>query len=157
MTLEVRIIAPATALLYALPSTNTERSILPDGSCAPPPTRRQPGALEEALDPLRQVTLVELQRRYVHADSKWLDTQGVPVQAVAGHLTHHPLSELDYLPGALGHRNKLQWRDHAALGVFPANQRLHADHLARAGVYLGLVAQFQFVVAQSVAQLLFHL
>ena len=121
------------------------------------PVRGEFGVLQEADDPIGQVDLVELQWRYVHADAKRPDTQGIPVEAVAGDFCHHPLAQLDDLSGALRDGDELQRGDHAALGVFPAHQCLHAHHFAGMHVNLGLVAQLQLIVAQGIAQLLFHL
>ena len=68
----------------------------------------------------------------------------------------HPLPERDDQPGLLGERNELAGRDHAALRMPPADQRLEARDLLAAGLGLRLVVDLELLLGERLAQVVFQ-
>ena len=66
-------------------------------------------------------------------------------QAFACWLAQHPFADNLDQAGFLGQRNEIRRRNHAALGMTPAQQRLNADDAALAQIHLGLIMQIQFL------------
>ena len=67
-------------------------------------------------------------------------------------LPQHPLAERHDQPGLLGERNELGRRDHAALGMVPAQQRLEAADLVALEVDERLVVELELAVGERLAQ-----
>src|SRR5436190_22637206 len=64
----------------------------------------------------------------------------------------YPFADRQNKAGLLGQRNKVERRDHAALGVVPAQQRLEAGHLAGLQVKDRLVVELELAVGDGLAQ-----
>ena len=76
-----------------------------------------------------------------------------PARELAEGLVEHVQRERLHQPGLLGRRDEVARRDHAALRVLPAHERLDARELARAHVDLRLVVQQQLAVADRARKL----
>jgi hypothetical protein len=104
---------------------------------------------------MQQIGLIELQRRDVHAHPE----AGSPSESQyrqCGRPRQHPLTEFDNLPGALGNGMKSPARSCRVPGASsaPAPQ---SSRPCRSGLDLRLVAQFELVGAQRLAQVFLEL
>ena len=71
-------------------------------------------------------------------------------------LVEHPIAEGHDEPGLLGQRDERAWRDHAALGMKPPDERLAAMDLTIVDVEDRLVMQQKAIVADRVLHLDFQ-
>jgi hypothetical protein len=65
----------------------------------------------------------------------------------------HEVGQRGDRAGVLGQRDELVRRDHAVLGVLPADQCLGAEHRTGLGVHLRLVVQNELVLVDAAAQI----
>ncbi len=80
-------------------------------------------------------------------------THLAPARMVAHRLLHGPGTHLHDQPCLLQQRNKPDRRHQPLLGVLPADQCLHAQHLPGIAVHLGLVMQDELLLADGATQL----
>ena len=98
------------------------------------PARRQAGRRQRRDDLQRQRAAPELHRRNVDREP---DVVG-PGRGLRAGRRQHPFAELVDQAGVFGDRNEFGGRDHAALGMAPAHQRLAAgDACCRARLTQG--------------------
>ena len=77
-----------------------------------------------------------------------------PDAHLAAAFLDHPVAQPVDQPEALGNRDEHVGPHHAARGVLPAQQRLHALQPSQPGIDLGLIVQLQLAPLQRVAQVL---
>ena len=73
------------------------------------------------------------------------------IQQLAG-MVQYPAAQGQDEPGLLGQRDEIGGRDHAALRVLPAHQRLGSQQVA-GGVHHRLVVQQKLVARQALADI----
>ncbi len=117
------------------------------------PFRRQSELGEGVHDDVGQIGLVKLNERQI--DSRRNIVR--PGRSRRTCVMQHPLAELSDQPGFLGERNESVGQDQALGWVPPADQSLRAAHPSRFGVDDGLIMQFQLVLQDGAAQLVFDL
>ena len=115
--------------------------------------RRKPGDRQDARHPPHDVWLAKLPGRDVdrHAEGHVREAAQEFGRLAAG-LIEHPLADADDLAGLFGHRDELRRRDQPALPVLPADEGLHADHVAGRELDFGLVVQHKFPAVDRAAQ-----
>ena len=79
-----------------------------------------------------------------------------PVRRLGAGRMEHPVAELVDQAGLFGDRNELRRRNHAAVGMAPAQQRLAGGDLAILQVEHGLIVNFQSVIGDRLAQFEFE-
>ena len=110
--------------------------------------RMHPVLLERARDQVARSGLAELARRHVHRDV--LDASPSSRQRPsAAHARRASTGRALDEAGLLGEGDEMRRRDHAVLGMEPAQQRLGADDPARAQVELRLVVEHELLRARS--------
>ncbi|MNV32377.1 hypothetical protein D3C71_1237130 [compost metagenome] len=103
--------------------------------------------MQNVLEPLHELGMMEVRRGDVHADLPQHAGIG-PLPHLGQRLFQHPFAEFNHQLGVVHHRQHMLWAQQTPLGVLPAQQRFHAQHLAGAQVDLGLVVQDQLSVVQ---------
>ena len=113
------------------------------------PLWRQAGLFQRIHHHRQQIAAAKLQRRQIDRDA---DIIG-PVRRVhAGAAQHQPAERIDQA-GLFGDGDEFGRRDHAALGMRPAHQRLEAGDAPGRKVDQWLIIRPQHVVLDRVAQI----
>ena len=116
------------------------------------PARRQAGGGQRRDDLQRQRAASELNRRDVDRE---LDVVG-PGRGLGAGRGQHPFAELVDQAGLFGDRDEFGGRDHAALGMPPAQQRFAAGDPVVLQADAGLVVDFERPVGDRLAQIDFQ-
>ena len=111
------------------------------------PRRRKAGFQQHRVDQPGKIAVAELDRRQIDGDLQRLR----PARRLAAGLAEHPFADLHDEPAFLGDRNEGCGRNHAALRMVPAHQRLEPDHLA-VDLRQRLIVQTKFVALDGRAQ-----
>ena len=109
---------------------------------------RQLGIGQNTADQVGQAAVAKLHDRQIHRhDHRWMTAIQPLLELVHGS-PEHPLADRQDQTAILGNRNELHRRNRAKLGVTPAQQCLHTDHLAVAKGKLRLEMQLKLIVLQ---------
>ena len=108
----------------------------------------RPDAASALTTVCTQIVALELHRRDVDRDPDVVR----PVRRLGAGRPQHPFAERIDQAGLLRDRNELGRRDHAALGMVPAQQRLAADDPVVADVDQRLVVQLELAAHERLAQ-----
>ena len=105
---------------------------------------------------VHQVGLGELPAGQVDVDLQRRPVREIPVpdRGLLAGPAQHPFADRHDQAGLLGQRDEVQRRQHAAVGMVPAHQRLDADDLAGIQRHDGLVVQQHLVAVQRPAQVI---
>ena len=101
------------------------------------------------------IAVLELPDGQVDAD---VERRIAGPQALYGHRLHaclaqHPAADRDDQPGLLGERDEVSGGDQAALGVVPAQQRLHPGDVAVGQPHDRLVVQLELATVQAALEI----
>jgi len=114
------------------------------------PLRRQTTVGQCAAEVVEK-PIVQLLRRQVHRDHRIAG----PLACIVASLAQHPAAQRDDLPTVLGQGNELLRQQQAAFGMLPADQRLGAGDPQVVTAKPWLVVNFELLLGNRVAQLLF--
>src|ERR1700674_1061688 len=109
----------------------------------------QTGLSEHATNRFRDVVLPELPRRQIHRHRQVSVTGGMPRLDLSASGLEHPLANRDNQSRLFSQGNKARRRDHAELGMLPADQSLYTRNPAALEIDLGLVIQLEFLPLQG--------
>ena len=109
------------------------------------PLRRQAGLLQRIHHQRQQIADAELQRRQIDRDAHVIG----PLRRIRAGATQHQAADRVDQAGLFRNGNELGRRDHAALGMRPAHQRLEAGDAPGRKIDQRLVVRPQHIVAGS--------